>query len=125
MQSPILGFSSPQAGYSVNDTGHPHFVEVSKQHTPVTDLGAVRQPEKHSSFIRTVPMQHVQSHYAEQWLDEDSAPAKQPTANMQPFFPDKAWLTQLTAPAFLPLVSLSPESSCSSVGQPEHLVRTS
>ena len=121
----MTGFSSPQAGYNVDDSGHPHFVDVSKQHTPVTDLGAVRQPQKPSCFIRTVPMQHVQSHYAEQRLDQGPGPAKQPTANMQPFLPDEAWLTHLTAPAFMPLVSLSPESSCSSVGQAEHLVRTS
>ena len=67
-------------------------------------------------------MQHVQSNYAVPLLNQ--GPDEQPTASMQPFLPDKEWLTQLTVPAFIPLISLSPESSCSSVGQPELLPAT-
>ena len=122
LRSPIPGCGSPQAGYSVSHTNFSPCgeVPVSKQHTPEADLGAAHQPQKPSSFIRTVPMQHVQSNYPEPLLGQGSA--EQPTASMQPFLPNKAWLTQLTAPAFMPLISLSPESSCSSVGQPEQLV---
>ena len=60
-------------------------------------------------------MQHVQSQYADPSsvlnLDE------QQVTRTQRMVPDKAWLTQLTTPAFMPLVDLSPESSTSSVGQ--------
>ena len=118
-RSPVSGSGSPQAGYSVSDTKHSAFVEVSKQHTPGADLGAVHQPQQPFSFIRTVPMQHVQSNYAEPLLGQGSA--EQLTASLQPFLPDKPWLTQLTAPAFMPLISLSPESSCSSMNQHEQL----
>ena len=120
MRSPLPGYSSPQAGYGVMHAKHAPYSEVSK-HTHGADLGAVYPPQKPSSFIKTVPMQHVQSNYAEPLLGQ--GPAEQPTGSTQPhsLLPDKAWLTQLTVPAFIPLINLSPESSCSSVGQPEVL----
>ena len=117
MRSPVLD-SLSQAAYSINATKSSS-VEVSKQRTPVAGLGTERQPQNQASFIRTVPMQHVQSHYAEQQYHQ--APDEQLTASMQRLLPDKAWLTQLTTPAFMPLIGMSPESSCSSICQePRH-----
>lgn len=62
-------------------------------------------------------MQHVHSHYAEK-QSHGSSVKQTVTATVQCVVPDKAWLSQLTTPAFMPLVTLSPESSSSSsVGQ--------
>ena len=75
-------------------------------------LGAAWQPHDHASFIRTVPMQHVQSPYAEH---EPHNTSVNQLASMQHVLPEKAWLQQLKASAFVPLISLSPQSSSSSV----------
>ena len=76
------------------------------------NLGAAGQLHSHASFIRTVPMQHVQSHYAE---NEPQTGSASQLASTQHVLPEKAQLKQLKASAFVPLVSLSPESSTSSV----------
>lgn len=113
MHSPVPGASS-QAGYGVTDTMHSPLVEA---HTSIADSGAVPRHQKPFSFIKTVPMQHVQSHYAEERSDLDRG--EQLIPSVQPLSLNKAWLTQLTAPPFTPLISFTPESSCSSFDQPE------
>lgn len=92
-------------------------------HSPLAEVqtsiasGALPQHQKPVSFIKTVPMQHVHSHYAGERSDQDRG--EQLTSSVQPLSLNQAWLNQLTAPAFTPLISLTPESSCSSFDQPE------
>lgn len=104
-----------QDGLGTNGIKQAPFPEGQKQRTPMADMAAVPQPLKHVSFIRTVPMQHVQSHYTDQQsvLSSD----EHQVTSIKCVVPDKAWRTQLTTAAFVPLISLSPESSSSSVGQ--------
>lgn len=88
------------------------FPEGRKHCDPMADMGAVPQPQ-HFSFIRTVPMQHVQSHYTDQQSVVSSD--EHQVTSIKCVVSGKAWRTQLTAAAFVPLMSLSPESSTSSV----------
>lgn len=110
MHSPVPGASS-HAGYGVTGTVHSPLVEM---HPSIADSGAVPRHQKPFSFIKTVPMQHVQSHYAGERTDQGKGEQLAPSVQALPL--NKAWLTQLTAPPFTPLISLTPESSCDSFG---------
>ena len=79
------------------------------------------------SFIKTVPMQHVQSHYASplhtlllppgfsQGRNVDSSASLANSAK-QVLASDMQWQKPVTAQPFAPLLSLSPESSADSFG---------
>ena len=94
--------------------------QQSKQHkqcavTAAAAAAAAPVCGSSESFLRTVAMQHVQSHYAEQSLGKHASVQK--SAGMQPMSILHSVPLHLAVPSFVPLLAVSPESSCSSISQ--------
>ncbi len=73
------------------------------------------------SFIKTVPMQHVQSHYTSSLLhpaQSSKVRVKSPAGQLDGSddYSASQWQRKVTAQPFAPLLSLSPESSVDSLG---------
>lgn len=112
--------SPPHFGAAVSPLKHP----VGSQRPQPTAEFSSKHDCKHGqdyTFIKTVPMQHVQSHYSSSIVQPNTTSqlcgSSSKCMSQEGLQTAVKWAAQVSAQPFAPLLSLSPESSSNTIDE--------